>query len=170
MKGGRGVSAHTQTDIPMLHLQNNWNHMHGRRHGCQCTNIKQIFVCSTFKIIEILRMEGGMGVSAHTSNIYSNASPLKTLKLSAWRKAWVLAHMHQIDITMLHLQKHWNPQHGRRQGCQCTRIKQTFQCSTFKIIETFCMEGGRGVGAHASNRYSNASLSKTLKPSAWKEA
>ena len=32
------------------------------------------------------------------------------------------------------------------------------------------MKGGMGVSAHTSNRYANDSPSKTLAPSAWKEA
>ena len=38
-------------------------------------------------------MEGGMGVSAHTLNRYSNAPPSKTLKTSAWKEAYVLVYM-----------------------------------------------------------------------------
>ena len=59
----------------------------------------------TFKNIETLCMEGVMGVSAHTSNRYSNAPSSKTLKPSACKEAWVLVHTIQTDIPMLHLQK-----------------------------------------------------------------
>ena len=51
-------------------------------------------------------MEGGIGVSAYTSNRYSNASTSETLKPLAWMEAWVLVHTHQTDIPMLHRQKH----------------------------------------------------------------
>ena len=34
--------------------------------------------------------------------------------------------------------------------------QQIFPCFTFKNIETLCMEGGMGVSAYASHRYSNA--------------
>ena len=132
-----------------------------------------------FKNIATLHMEGGMGGSAHASNKYSGASPSKPLKRSAWKEAWVLVHTHQTDmpmlqfhwnplhgslvhthqkdIPMLHLQKHWHPLHGRRLGCKCANIKHTFQCSIFKNIKTISMEGGMGVSAHASNRYSGIS-------------
>jgi len=50
-------------------------------------------------------MEGGMEVSAHASNRYSNAPPLKTLKPSAYKEAWVLVHRHQTDIPTLQFQK-----------------------------------------------------------------
>jgi len=90
----------------------------------------------TFKKIETLCMEGAMGVSAHAPNRFSNASPSKTFKLSAWKEAWVLVHMHQSDIPLLHLQNHFNPY----------------------------MEGAMGVRAHASNRYFDAPPSKTMNP------
>ena len=57
------------------------------------------------------------GVSAHASNRYSDAPPSKTLKASAWNEAWKLVRIHQTDITMLHLQKHWNPLYGRNHRC-----------------------------------------------------
>ena len=88
----------------------------------------------TFNNIETLCMEGGMCVSAHTSNWYSNALPLKTLK-------------------------------GRRHVCLCTRIKPICQCFTFKNIKILSIEESMGVSAHDSYGYSNASPSKTLKPS-----
>ena len=58
-----------------------------------CTRIKPICQCFTFKNIKILSIEESMGVSAHDSYGYSNASPSKTLKPSVWKKAWVLVHI-----------------------------------------------------------------------------
>jgi len=82
-----------QTDIPILHLQN-----------IKPLCMKQIFQCCILRNIETLCMEGGMGDSAHASNRYSNSSPSKTLKLSAWKE--VLVHMHKSDIPMLQLETH----------------------------------------------------------------
>ena len=42
--------------------------------------------------------------------------------------------------------------------------------SPSKTLKILCMEGGMEVSPHASNSYSNSLPSKTLKPSSWKEA
>ena len=81
----------------------------------------------------------------------------------------VSAHDHT-DIPMLHFQ---NDETLCIEGDMCGlvhTIKQIFQCYTFKNINAFCLEGGMGASTHASNVYSNSPPSKTLKPSAWKEA
>ena len=41
--------------------------------------------------------------------------------------------------------------------------------SPSKTLKPSALKGGKGVSAHTSNRYFNAQILKTLKPSAWKE-
>ena len=56
-------------------------------------------------------MEGGMGVSSHTLNRYSNAPPSKTLKTSAWKEAYVLVYMqnrYSNALSLKTLKPPWN--------------------------------------------------------------
>ena len=47
-----------------------------------------------------------MGFSAQAPKRYSNPTPLKTLKPSALKEAWVIVHKAHTDIPMLNPQKH----------------------------------------------------------------